>query len=152
MHLGCCRASCKSISHLDSSLPDQRVPAPSCKTCHSQLHLHVTKHKNIVRKLKGLYCIFSCFFLFSHLFPGGDGLGAKSYLTLCDPMGCSPPGSSVHGDSPGKNTGVGCHALLQGIFPTQGSNPCLLHWQADSLPLRNLGSPIYFLISTYKDF
>ena len=39
-------------------------------------------------------------------------------------------------DSPGKNTGVGCHALLQGIFPTQGLNPwplCLLHWQAGSL-------------------
>ena len=34
---------------------------------------------------------------------------------------------SVHRDSPGKNTGVGCHALLQGIFPTQGSNPGLLH-------------------------
>ena len=46
--------------------------------------------------------------------------------TLCGPMDCSPPGSSVHGDSPGKNTGVGCHALLQGIFLTQGSNPCLL--------------------------
>ena len=42
-------------------------------------------------------------------------------------MDCSLPGSSVHGDSPGKNTGVGCHALLQGIFPTQGLNPlCLL--------------------------
>ena len=36
------------------------------------------------------------------------------------PMDCSTPGSSVHGDSPGKNTGVGCHAFLQGIFPTQG--------------------------------
>ena len=36
-------------------------------------------------------------------------------------MDCSPPGSSVHGDSPGKNTGVGCHVLLQGIFPTQGA-------------------------------
>ena len=42
-------------------------------------------------------------------------------------MDCSPPGSSVHGDSPGKNTGVGCHALLQGIFPTQGSNPGFPH-------------------------
>ena len=40
---------------------------------------------------------------------------------------CSPPGSSVHGDSPGKNAGVGCHALLQGIFPTQVSNPGLPH-------------------------
>ena len=51
-------------------------------------------------------------------------------------MNCSPPGSSAHDDSPGKNTGVGCHALLQGIFPTQGSNLHLLgllHWQAGSL-------------------
>ena len=58
--------------------------------------------------------------------------------TLCDPMDFSLPGSSVHGDSPGKNTGVGCHALLQGIFLTQGLNLrllCLLHWQASSLPL-----------------
>ena len=46
---------------------------------------------------------------------------------LCDPMDCNPPGSSAHGDSPGKNTEVGCHALLQGIFPTQGLNPGLLH-------------------------
>ena len=42
---------------------------------------------------------------------------------LWDPMDCSPPGSSAHGGSPGKNTGVGCHSLLQGIFPAQGSNP-----------------------------
>ena len=42
------------------------------------------------------------------------------------PMDCSLPGSSVQGDSPGKNAGVGCQALLQGIFPTQGSNPDLL--------------------------
>ena len=35
---------------------------------------------------------------------------------MCDPMDCSPPGSFVHGDSPGKNTGVSCHDLLQGIF------------------------------------
>ena len=55
--------------------------------------------------------------------------------TLCSPVDYNPPppqGSSVHGDSPGKNTGVGCHALLQGIFPTQGLNRCLLcllHWQ-----------------------
>ena len=40
-------------------------------------------------------------------------------------MDSSPPASSVQGDSSGKNTGVGCHALLQGIFPTQGSNPGL---------------------------
>ena len=51
----------------------------------------------------------------------------QSCLTLCDPMDCSPPGSSVHGDSPNKNTGVGCHIRLQGILPTQGMNPGLLH-------------------------
>ena len=50
-------------------------------------------------------------------------LVAQSCLTVCDPMDYSLPGSSVHGDSPVKNTGVGCHVLLQGIFPTQGSNP-----------------------------
>ena len=49
-----------------------------------------------------------------------------SRLRLCDPMDYSLPGSSAHGDSPGKNTGKGCHALLQGIFPTQGSNPSIL--------------------------
>ena len=45
-------------------------------------------------------------------------------------------------DSPGRNTGVGCHALLQGIFPTQGWHLYLLHllhWQGDSLPLAALG-------------
>ena len=51
-------------------------------------------------------------------------LVARSYLTLCDPMDCSPPGSSVHGIL--KNTGVGSHFLLQGIVPTQGS--CIGRW------------------------
>ena len=54
-------------------------------------------------------------------------LVTQLWLTLCDLMNCSPPSSSVHGDSPGKNTGVGRHALLQGIFPIQGLNPPLLH-------------------------
>ena len=51
----------------------------------------------------------------------------KSCLTLFNPTDCSPPGSSALGpwDSPGKNTGVGSCALLQGIFPTQGLNPDL---------------------------
>ena len=52
---------------------------------------------------------------------------AQSCSTLCNPMGCSPPGSYVHRLFPGKNIGVGCHFLPQGIFPIQGSNPCLLH-------------------------
>ena len=52
-------------------------------------------------------------------------LVAQLSLTICDPMDCGRPGSSAHGDSPGKNTGVGCHVLLRGISPTQGSNPGL---------------------------
>ena len=57
-------------------------------------------------------------------------------------------------DSLGKNTGVGCHALLQGIFPTQGLNPRLLHWQVDSLLLSYQGSPAVHLKYTqflFKD-
>ena len=49
-------------------------------------------------------------------------LVTQSYLTLCDPMDCSPPASSVH-----KNTGGGFHALVQGIFLIQESNLSLLH-------------------------
>ena len=55
-------------------------------------------------------------------------------------MDCSLPGSSIHGNSPGKNTGVGCHALLQGFFPTQGSNPGLPHCRQILYYLNNQGS------------
>ena len=55
-------------------------------------------------------------------------LVTESYQTFCDPRDYSPPGSSVHGDSPGTNPGGGCHALLQGVFQTQGSNPDLPHY------------------------
>ena len=62
----------------------------------------------------------------------------ESCLTLYNPMDFSLPGSSVHGDSPGKDTGVGCHALFQGIFPTQVS-PAL---QVNSLLTEPLGKPV----------
>ena len=78
----------------------------------------------------------------------------QSRLTLWDPIDCSPPGSSVHGDSPGKNTGVGCRSLLQGIFPTQGPNLCLFclrHWQLGSLPLVSPGKPMWILhVALYR--
>ena len=56
-------------------------------------------------------------------------------------MDCSPLGSYVCGDSPGKITGVGCHFLLQGIFPTQGSNLGLLHCRQILCHLGHQGSP-----------
>ena len=75
----------------------------------------------------------------SHLNNRGHGTTCWEYLLLCrvfclvtqscltfwDPMDCSLPDSSVHRDSLGKNTGVGCHALLQRLFPTHGLNPGL---------------------------
>ena len=71
------------------------------------------------------------------------GLVTKACPTLVTPwtVGCQ---ALCPWDSSDKNIRVGCHFLLQGIFPTQGSNPyllCLLHWQADSLPLNHLGRP-----------
>ena len=88
---------------------------------------------------------------------------AQSCPTLHDPMHCSLPGSSIHGicqarvlewdaiafsdglysqwNSPGQNTGVGSLSLLQGIFPTQGSNPGLLHCRQIFYQLSHKGSP-----------
>ena len=60
---------------------------------------------------------------------------------LCNPMDCSPPSSYVHGDSPGKNTRVGCLFLLQGVFPTQESNLGLLHCRHIVYHLSLQGSP-----------
>ena len=58
----------------------------------------------------------------------GEGKGYPLQVSgLENSMDCSPPGSSVHGDSPGKNAGVGCHALFQGIFSAQELNPGLPH-------------------------
>ena len=64
----------------------------------------------------------------------------KSCLTLCDPMDCSLPVSSVRGIL------QGCHFLFQGIFPIQGPNPCPLHQQVNSLPLED------YLLKTKKSW
>ena len=82
----------------------------------------------------------------SFLFKLGFGLIVAGFILLlfsCNPMDCSPSGSCPW-DSPGKNTRVGCHFLLQGIFLIQGLSLLLLHllhWHEDSLPLSHLGSP-----------
>ena len=70
-------------------------------------------------------------------------LVTQSCPTL-QPHGLQPARLLFPWDFPGKNTGVGCHFLLQGIFWTQGLNLRLLHWQADCLPLSHLGSPNWF--------
>ena len=68
-------------------------------------------------------------------------LVTQSCLTLCDPKDCSPLSSSVNGNSPDKNTEVGCRTLLQGKFPIQGSNPCLPHCRQILYHLSHQGSP-----------
>ena len=60
--------------------------------------------------------------------------------TMWDPMECSVAGTSVHGHSPGKDTGAGSHTFLQGIFPTQGSNTGLLHCKQILYHLRHQGT------------
>ena len=84
----------------------------------------------------------------THFFKSKDACSvAQSSLTLRDPMDCSPPGSSVRGTSQARITRVSCHFLFQRIFPTQGSNPCLLcllYWQVGSLPQWHLESLHYY--------
>ena len=70
-------------------------------------------------------------------------LVTQSCLTLCDSMDWSPLSFSVRRDSPGKNTGVGCHAFLQGSFTTQGLNPGLLHCRWVFYQLSHQGSLQY---------
>ena len=76
----------------------------------------------------------------------GCAKSLQSCLTLCDPRDPMDPSRLLcPWESPGKNTGVNCHALLQGIFPAQGSNPGLLRlllWQVGPLPLAPPGKPI----------
>ena len=71
-------------------------------------------------------------------------LVAQLCPTLCNPMDCISPMLLCLWNSPGKNTGVGSHSLLQGIFPTKGLNPSLLHCRRDSLPSEPLGKLLTF--------
>ena len=127
-----------------------------------------------------LVCFFVCFF-FKDIYPGVELLGhmvvlllnfwetsilfytmhvcsvISVCLTLCDPMDCSPPDSSV---PVGKNTRVNCHVLLKGIFQTQGSNLSLLqlvhcrwglyHWVTEEIPFDTVSIPIYILVSSVE--
>ena len=73
-------------------------------------------------------------------------LSCFNHVQLCNLTDCR---RLCPWDSPGKNTGVDCHALLQGIFPTQGSNPDLRHWQVDSLPSEQPGKPRFLPYSCF---
>ena len=114
--------------------------------CGFPVHLHFcstllqirNSHSALTKTLYYCKCLFPVLYFCVKLrFPNHDSkllsliacvcLVHQSCPTLCDSMDCSSPGSSVHGNSPGKNIGVDCHPLLQGIFPSPGLNPHLLH-------------------------
>ena len=77
-------------------------------------------------------------------------LSRSVMLTFCNPMNYSPPGSSCPWDFLGKNTGVGCHALLQGDLPNPGIEPASLALLVDSLPLSHQGSPKAIILQLKK--
>ena len=75
----------------------------------------------------------------------------QSYPTLCNSMDCSPPSSSVHGILQARNTGVGCHALLPGIFLTQGLNSSLISTALASkffITRATLEAPVYSILTS----
>ena len=111
---------------------------PHCKWILSQL-----SHKGSPYMYLCVYiCIFVCAYqcVYVHCC---HCLVTKLRLTLCNPMDCSPPASSVHGDSPGKNTVVACHALPPpGDLPNSAIEPRSPALQMDSLPSELPGKPI----------
>ena len=93
-------------------------------------------HKLLLSKVSG-HCPNRVDFSYLHVCCAKS---CQSCPTLCDPVDCSLPGSSIHGDSPGKNTGMSCYALLQGIFTMQGSNQGLPHCRQILYRLNHQGS------------
>ena len=97
-------------------------------------------------------CIYSTRLSYKRYAAAAVALLLPSCLILCDSMGYSLQGSSAHGDSPDKNNGVGCHAILRGIFPTQGSKPGLplcrqfLYCLSQQVTIKLL---FFFLVWTY---
>ena len=119
----CAVAATQEFSFWCSARP---LPSQLCSCMEDSLREH--------KVLTILYC--SC-------------LVAMSCLTLLRPHGLQPTRLLCPRDFPCKNTGICYHFLLKGILPTQGSNLCLLHWQATSFPLSHLGSPL-FCIRAYR--
>ena len=105
------------------------APGPPCFTCSlPSTAQHVPPLLDDVSTALSTPYTFPSFTHLSYLCP--VCMCTQSCLTLCDPMVCSPPGSSVLWDSPSKNTGVGCHALLQGIFLTFCKLKCTVNRRA----------------------
>ena len=120
------------------------------KTCH-QKNVHrisrlICTFSALLSKISVCVCVCLYVCVYTHTLVVSDSVR---------PFGLQPTRLVCPWDSPGKNTAVGCHALLQGIFPTQSSNPHLLsilHWQVGSLPLATPGKPKISVVSVLENF
>ena len=130
-----------------------------CTYIHTYLciyvHIHMYTHIHIYVYMYIYICVPRDQTQVSHIAAGFFTSWATRethiYIVLClvtqsspsvfDSTDCSPPGSSVHEDPTGKNIIMGCHAILQGIFPTQGLNPSLQHCRQILYHLSHQGRP-----------
>ena len=121
-----------TIFHVAADLTARTSCLPSqVESCAKRLKMKIAFWKEIRVFLNpSLIVLFSLFVVLC--------LVAQVCLTLCNPMDCTLPGFSIHGDSPSKNAGMGRHALLQGIFLTQVS-----HIAGNSSPSQPPGKPLY---------
>ena len=128
------------FTHLDSSLSPQFLPGNQLSSHHRASSISLKNTSVLCLFLLPLSCPCSlCAVL---------GSIPQLYPTVCDSKDCSPSESSVH-----RGFSSGCHFPLQGIFLMQRLNPslsCLLHWQANSLPLHRLGSLLLLLLSRFS--
>ena len=101
---------------------------------------------------RAIVCVCECVCVCAHACAFMHVLSHSAVADSLRPHALEPTRPLCPWDSPGKNTGVGCHFLLQGIFPTQGSNPCLLcllHCREILYPLSHLGSPPRAMLNKY---
>ena len=90
-------------------------------------------------------CVCVYIYIFTYMYVCTCSV-AQSHPNVCDLMDCSPPGSSVHGISQARILEWVIISSSKESSPAQGSNLYLLHWQADSLPLSHLESPLYIAL------
>ena len=122
----------------------RRVSPKYCLLCFQSL-LALTQVRLVSAGVEAYTKAFSALVQLPTCFNFVFWVHAQSRPTLCDPMDCSPPRLLCPWNFPGKNTGVGSPSLLQGIFPTQGSNPGLLHCRQMLYCLSHQGSTTLFL-------
>ena len=121
-------------SNSERCLPgDQKEVGSGCRT-HTQTSLRPGV-KQVCLSFITVH-VYVCVYVCVHVCACTHSVTSNSWW----PHGLQPARLLSQWDSPGKNTGVGCHFLLQGIFSTQGLNPGLSHWQTDSSSLSHQGS------------